>query len=111
MAKPLVQASSESLRITAELRAQKAALEARRMQHMDVFRLIGYQPNCAVQEAARERKDPVIPGPCGKCPQELFHAATESDVLYGGAAGGGKVRRSWPRGCGRARVTPVSVSC
>jgi Terminase large subunit, T4likevirus-type, N-terminal len=27
---------------------------------------------------------------CGKWSQELFHAATEDDVLYGGAAGGGK---------------------
>ena len=32
----------------------------------------------------------VIPEPCGQCPQELFPAATKDDVLYGGAAGGGK---------------------
>jgi phage terminase large subunit len=32
----------------------------------------------------------VLPEPCGECPQELFHSASEWDVLYGGASGGGK---------------------
>jgi hypothetical protein len=56
----------------------------------DAFEKLGYEPICLPRHAARERGDLVLPEPCGKCPQEQFHAATEDDVLYGGAAGGGK---------------------
>ena len=66
---PLVQASSEKLRVLAELRAQKAAIESAKLAGLDVFSLIGYVPH------EQQRK---------------FHEATESDVLYGGSAGGGK---------------------
>lgn len=58
----------------------------------DAFRLLGYEPNCKPRHEARERGDLVLPEPCGKCPQELFHAATEFDLLFGGSAGGGKSR-------------------
>lgn len=51
---------------------------------IDVFATLGYTPTC------KPYKDGLVGEPCGKCPQELFHAATEDDVLYGGAAGGGK---------------------
>jgi PBSX family phage terminase large subunit len=71
-----------------------------------VFALIGHEPNCLPRHAARKRvmatlgvtdihdarlaEPGVLPGFCGKCPQEQFHNATEADVLYGGASGGGK---------------------
>ncbi len=105
---PLVQASSESLRALAEIRAQRAGLEARKLASLDVFSLIGYEPNCAPRFAVRrhaagllgitnafdarvtEAVQDDLPPPCGQCPQELFHAATEDAVLFGGAAGGGK---------------------
>jgi hypothetical protein len=74
----------------------------------DAFEKLGYEPTCLPRVAVRKQVatrlgvdnpfDPAVteaagnllPAPCGKCPQELFHAATEDDVLYGGAAGGGK---------------------
>ena len=52
-----------------ELRAELQRREAERLRNLDVFRLLGYQPHPQQQE---------------------FHAAGEDDVLYGGAAGGGK---------------------
>lgn len=53
-----------------------------------VFARLGYEPICKPRiKARKEGRD--IP-PCGLCPQELFHASTEFDVLFGGAAGGGK---------------------
>jgi hypothetical protein len=68
---------------------------------VDAFAVLGYEPNCKPRiaaakaagykrsvDAAKARVD--LPEPCGKCPQEQFHAATEDDVLYGGSAGGGK---------------------
>ena len=55
------------------LRLEYERREASRLASLDVFSLIGYEPH----EKQRE-----------------FHSATESDVLYGGSAGGGKVRRS-----------------
>ncbi|MCC9307695.1 terminase family protein [Kitasatospora sp. RB6PN24] len=54
-----------------ELLAERDRIEAERLRGVDVFGLLGYQPT----ERQRE-----------------FHAATEFDVLYGGAAGGGKTR-------------------
>jgi terminase large subunit-like protein len=56
----------------------------------DAFAVLGYEPICLPRHEARKRGDAVLPEPCGKCPQELFHTATEDDVLYGGSAGGGK---------------------
>lgn len=56
----------------------------------DAFAVLGYVPNCLPRLAAQERGEVIAP--CGRCPQELFHAATEDDVLYGGAAGGGKTK-------------------
>jgi phage terminase large subunit len=74
----------------------------------DAFEKLGYEPTClprhAIRKAAAARlgiASPfdlrvgeavagMLPEPCGQCPQELFHTATEDDVLYGGAAGGGK---------------------
>ena len=58
----------------------------------DVFATLGYEPNCKVRHAARERGALALPDPCGQCPQELFHAATEFDVLFGGSSGGGKTK-------------------
>lgn len=55
---------------------------------IDAFAVLGYEPNCLPRLKARERGEVIAP--CGQCPQEQFHAATEDDVLYGGAAGGGK---------------------
>lgn len=53
------------------LRVRKAELDAEAARNVDVFAKIGYTPT--------ER-------------QAVFHAATEFDVLYGGAAGGGKTK-------------------
>jgi hypothetical protein len=108
MAAPLVQAPAEKLQLLARLREQKAALDGQRLAELNVFSIIGYQPNCKEQYKVRKAvaarlslPDPFdarvteaaqdsLPPACGQCPQELFHAATEFDVLYGGAAGGGK---------------------
>ncbi|MGW2861944.1 hypothetical protein [Streptomyces sp. NPDC001205] len=51
------------------LRAEVGRRESRRLANLDVFGLLGYQPHAQQRE---------------------FHDATEDDVLYGGAAGGGK---------------------
>jgi hypothetical protein len=56
----------------------------------NAFEILGYEPTCKPRVEARKRGDLVLPEPCGQCPQEQFHAATEDDILYGGAAGGGK---------------------
>lgn len=107
MAAPVrVEASAEKLAMLARLREQKAALDAAKMATIDAFGALAYEPNCRPRTAARKRiaaelglhdwRDPMVadtgqlPPLCGKCPQEQFHAATEFDVLYGGAAGGGK---------------------
>lgn len=106
MVKRVVEASPESLETLARLRAEKKRRDADKLAELDVFSLIGYEPTCIPRVEARKRvakrlgipdwRDPrtaetgELPDLCGKCPQELFHAATESDVLFGGAAGGGK---------------------
>lgn len=73
MPAPLVLAPPEKLRRLAELREQRRQREAERLKTLDVFSLIGYKPHAKQME---------------------FHSATESDVLYGGSAGGGKAPRS-----------------
>lgn len=69
--------------------ARRAAVTA---ASVDVFALLGYEPNCAVRQAARDAGTPEadLPAMCGECPQEQFHNAQEWDVLFGGSAGGGK---------------------
>ncbi len=68
---------------------------------VDAFAVLGYEPNCLPRIKAAERSgfkrsiDAAragvdLPAHCGRCPQELFHSATEDDVLFGGQAGGGK---------------------
>jgi hypothetical protein len=68
----------------------------------DVFARMGYEPICKPRvlkrkALARERgieegdvPEFDLPPMCGQCPQERFHAATEFDLFYGGAAGGAK---------------------
>jgi Terminase large subunit, T4likevirus-type, N-terminal len=80
----------EKLAELARLRAIRRKQETERLSKVDAFEVLGYEPICLPRHEARERGDEVLPEPCGKCPQELFHSATEDDVLYGGAAGGGK---------------------
>lgn len=86
----IIQAPAEKLRRLRELQARKEAIERERLANLDVFALLGYEPTCKPRVEAQLRHDAFIPAPCGKCPQEQFHAAAEADVLYGGAAGGGK---------------------
>lgn len=58
----------------------------------DVFAQLEYEPICVPRVQARKLGRFPLPEPCGQCPQEQFHEASEFDVLYGGAAGGGKTR-------------------
>jgi len=67
--------------------------------------VLGYRPNCRRQFEARRAGLP-IPAPCGQCPQELFHAATEWDVLYGGASYGGKTKALLMEGVKACRRHP-----
>jgi hypothetical protein len=107
---PQVQAPAEKLRRLRALQEQARQIEAARLALVDVFGLLEYEPNCRRRYAVRTAvaaevgaENPfdqlvtdaaagLLPEPCGQCPQELFHAAPEFDVLYGGAAGGGKSR-------------------
>lgn len=104
----LVQASPEKVAEVRALRRRKAELEKRRVANLDAFQVLGYEPTCLPRHAIRKEvaerigaSGPyapevaaavagLLPEPCGQCPQERFHAATEDDILYGGAAGGGK---------------------
>lgn len=58
------------------------------------FEQLGYTPNCRIVAEAKERGEHAEP--CGECPQERLHAIEPFslggpfDVLYGGAAFGGK---------------------
>lgn len=90
MASPLIEASPESVRLLAALRSKRAEQERDRLANVDAFKELGYEPTCLPRKAAIDAGTVPVPEPCGQCPQELFHAATEDDVLYGGAAGGGK---------------------
>lgn len=90
MPAPLVLASPDRLRLLAGLRERKRLADEEALRNVDAFALLGYEPICLPRQAARKRGDAEIPEPCGQCPQEQFHAATEDDVLYGGSAGGGK---------------------
>ncbi|MEV6580268.1 terminase family protein [Streptomyces sp. NPDC051582] len=61
----------EKLRQLKALQAEAQRRESERLRKIDVFGLLGYVPTTKQQE---------------------FHDAAEYDVLYGGAAGGGKTR-------------------
>lgn len=87
---PLILAPPEKIRLLAELKERKAELERKRLANVDAFKVLGYEPICLPRVEARKRGATVIPEPCGECPQELFHSAAEDDILFGGAAGGGK---------------------
>jgi hypothetical protein len=79
-------------------------LQAEKLGAVDVFRALGFEPNCVVRQAAAEaagfktiigavRSGVDLPPNCWTCPQERFLAHyndERSDMLYGGAAGGGK---------------------
>jgi hypothetical protein len=87
---PVIQAPPDRIRYLAELQARREAREIERLSKVDAFAVLGYEPTCKPRAEARDRGDEMLPEPCGRCPQELFHAATEDAVLYGGSAGGGK---------------------
>lgn len=70
---------------------QRVADEWDRLTGDTVFADLGYEPNCLPRHEARKNNLP-LPEPCGQCPQELFHTATEFDVLFGGSLGGGKTK-------------------
>lgn len=67
----LAQAKAAKLETLRALQAEATRRERARLSQLDVFGLLGYVPTPK---------------------QELFHAAEEFSVLYGGSAGGGKSR-------------------
>ena len=103
-----IEAPADRIAYLQRLRGEQQARAAERLKTLDVFPLIGYEPNCLPRHQIRQEAaarlgisspfDPRVteavaadlPEPCGQCPQEQFHAATEDAVLYGGASGGGK---------------------
>ncbi|KAB7850132.1 terminase family protein [Streptomyces mobaraensis] len=68
---PLLTMKLEKLQQLRALRDEVRRQQAERLRNIDVFGLLGYAPTAK---------------------QQMFHEATEYDVLYGGAAGGGKTR-------------------
>ena len=66
---PLLTLKLKRLQELKELQAEVQRREAERLRKLDVFGKLGYKPHPQ---------------------QQAFHDATEDDVLYGGAAGGGK---------------------
>jgi phage terminase large subunit len=104
----LIEAPLDRLAYLKSLKAEKERREGERLKTLDVFRLIGYEPNCLPRHEVRKQVAErlgianafdarvsdaaahLLPEPCGQCPQEQFHAAIEDAVLYGGASGGGK---------------------
>lgn len=66
---PLLAARRQKLAELKAKRTELARLRAEQLRRIDVFAKLGYQPHPQQRE---------------------FHDATEDDVLYGGAAGGGK---------------------
>lgn len=109
-APPLFLAPPEKVARLAALRERLREQEAEQLRHADVFGLLGYEPNCKPRNDVRtqvaamlgiespfdprvtEAAAPLLPAPCGQCPQELFHSATEYDLLFGGSSGGGKTK-------------------
>jgi hypothetical protein len=88
----LLEVRIDRLRRIKVLAAKIHESEVAASRHIDPFEVLEYQPNCRVRQAAKVAGHPewMLLHGCGECPQELFHAAREWDVLYGGAAGGGK---------------------
>ena len=68
---PLILAPPEKLRRLAELREQHRKIQQAKLAGVDVFAALGYVPTPK---------------------QQVFHDATEWDVLFGGSNGGGKSR-------------------
>ncbi|MFI5831078.1 hypothetical protein ACIA6C_28155 [Streptomyces sp. NPDC051578] len=68
-ASPLLTAKLTKLRRLKTLQAEAQRRESERLRKIDVFGLLGYVPTPK---------------------QQVFHDATEFDVLFGGSAGGGK---------------------
>jgi hypothetical protein len=84
MASSLAEIKLAALAELKRLQGEYEEYESDRLKNVDAFAVLGYQPTCIPLKAG------TITEPCGECPQEKFHAATEDDVLFGGAAGGGK---------------------
>ena len=67
----MLEAKRQTLLRIRRAKRELRALETERLRNLDVFKILGYEPT----------------------PRQWdFHNATEFDVLYGGAAGGGKTR-------------------
>jgi hypothetical protein len=90
--KSLAELKKVRLEMLREKQQELERIEIEAANNIDVFKVLGYEPNCVVRNQARKQgvAEDALPSACGQCPQELFHTATEFDVLYGGAAGGGK---------------------